>query len=147
MEKQEFENEKGGRGGARPGAGRPKSAEPRKAHSFSCTDAEAETLKKLLEFLRAYPELIGQYVQKAVAKNAPKVKMVVKKKPELQWLESEEERLSSLKKPSGREKASFQWLESEEEEQTSTAELAERIKRSVDTAAKGVAEIIANNKI
>lgn len=147
MEKLELENEKSGRGGARPGAGRPKSVEPRKAHSFSCTDAEAEMLKKLLDFLRAYPELIGQYVQKVVAKNAPKVKTAAKMKPELQWLESEEESLSSLRKSSGRKNASFQWLESEDEEQTSAAEQAERIKRSVDTAAKGVAEIVANNKI
>lgn len=147
MEKLELENEKSGRGGARPGAGRPKSAEPRKAHSFSCTDAEAEMLKKLLDFLRAYPELIEQYVQKAVAKNAPKVKTVAKKKPELQWLESEEESLSSLKKPTGKKTAGFQWLESEDEEQASAAEIAERIKRSVDTAAKGVAEILAHNKI
>lgn len=40
-------------GGKRPGSGRKKTENPRKAHTFSCTEEEAKTLKALLEFMRS----------------------------------------------------------------------------------------------
>lgn len=128
-------------GGARPGAGRPKSnTEPRKAHSFSCTDAEAECLKKLLTFLRAHSELIEKYCTKLVQEQASSTSFFgIKITNELQWLKSEETRSDSLiNKLDSNE---FQWLESAEEKAMTKKE-KECVQSKNDYSARVIAEIL-----
>lgn len=140
MEKLMADKGKSKRGGARIGAGRPRTAEPRKAHSFSCTDTEAEAIKKILAFWRAYPDLIDNYCNKLLPKASDKHEL---KAPSLQWLESEDEQHINMTNISNSaKKKNFQWLESEAEEEASSNELAQRINRSVDVIAKGIAEIL-----
>lgn len=109
-------------GGARPGAGRPKVAEPRRAHSFSCTDPEAAIIKRVLEFLRARPELTERFLKEMVKlqESLPKQYQASSVK-NLQWLESEEESKGVLKHTEQSEAKAktknLQWLESEEEVQ------------------------------
>lgn len=140
MDNKQPNNEKNTRGGARPGAGRPKMVEPRKAHSFSCTDTEAAMIKKLLLFLRTYPELIDGYCKRLLAKDTDKE---ASKVPSLQWLESEEESEANQKTVADKKTTTdFQWLESEAEEKASSKEISERVSRSTDAIARGIAEML-----
>lgn len=51
-------------GGRRAGSGRKKLTDPRKAHSWSCTEAEAEKISKLLNFLREKDYIIKEYIDR-----------------------------------------------------------------------------------
>lgn len=127
-------------GGARPGAGRPKSGEPRKAHSFSCTDAEAEYLKKLLVFIREHNELINKYRTTLVQQQEQSTSFFgIKVSNELHWLSSESARSESLMTKLSHSNKDLQWLESEEELQESTASKASS---KDENTARLIAEIL-----
>lgn len=142
MEKNYFTStQKFTHGGARPGAGRPKSSsEPRKAHSFSCTDAEAQYLKKLLAFIREHNELIDAYCQKLHQEKSKATSFFgVKVTNELQWFISEDIRTENLKNKLDKSNNEFQWLESEAEKAQRKAEPS---KDKEDYTARVLAEIL-----
>lgn len=133
-------------GGARPGAGRPRLEDPRRAHSFSCTDSEAEIIRKVLAFLRAYPELLKEQINQNSLSGLNSTGSASKKGGQrLQWLESEEETYLTLpaKKVDAPSSYELQWLESEAE-QEAMVKAEPTVRKSVLEAAKGLASIITD---